>query len=285
MSKKNITLLIIDPQIDFCQPPGDPLSPLGAGIGGALYVGGAENDMARLATMMRAHGDKIDNLRVTLDSHQRVHVAHPICWQDRNGNHPAPFTFISLADIKSGVWRATNPALQKRFTRYLEQLEANKRYPLIIWNPHCLIGTLGTAVLPVIRDAIYDSFEGQHRLVDWVTKGSFFGSEHYGVVKADVPDPSVPETQVNTRLVQALQESDDVLVAGEALSHCVANSVRDIAELFGPQQVSKIVLLTDATSPVGNPPGTTLFTDMADAFVKEMTAKGMRTSTTTTFFN
>ena len=78
----NIQLLVIDPQKDFCDPTG------------ALYVKGAEKDMERLAAMVDKNGDKIDDIRVTLDSHQKIHIAHPICWQDAKGNHPAPFTII-----------------------------------------------------------------------------------------------------------------------------------------------------------------------------------------------
>ena len=44
-------------------------------------------------------------------------------------------------------------------------------------------------------------------------------------------------------------EADLIFVAGEAGSHCLANTVRDIANNFGDDTyVKKLVLLTDATS-------------------------------------
>ena len=61
--KRNTQLLIIDPQFDFCDPTG------------ALYVKGAEHDIARLATLINRAKDYIDDVRVTLDSHQPVHIA------------------------------------------------------------------------------------------------------------------------------------------------------------------------------------------------------------------
>lgn len=271
--KRNITLLIIDPQNDFCDPKG------------ALYVTGAENDMSRVAKMIRQHGDKITNLRVTLDSHHLAHIAHPIVWEDAQGNHPSPFTFIASQDMKDGKWRATNPAWQKRFLSYLETLEANGRYPFIVWNPHCLIGSWGHSVFPELRDAIREAYETQLRPVDWVTKGSNYFTEHYSVVKADVYDPNDPSTGVNKRFIQALQQADDILITGEALSHCVANSIRDVAAEFGDEHVKKFVLLTDASSSVGDQANSTMFKDMADGFVAELTAKGMRTATTDTFFS
>ena len=53
---KRVELLIIDPQIDFCDP-----------ARGALYVPGAEHDMRRLAQMVVRLKDKIDDIHVTLD--------------------------------------------------------------------------------------------------------------------------------------------------------------------------------------------------------------------------
>lgn len=270
--KRHITLVIIDPQNDFCNP------------NGALYVQGAEKDMSRLAAMIRLHGKELDALRVTLDSHHLAHIAHPIMHEDANGNHPAPFTFISAQDYRDGKWRASNPGFQKRIQGYLNALETSGRYPFIIWNPHCLIGSEGHAVVPELRQAIREGYENYLKPVDWVTKGSFFFAEHYSAVQAEVQDPNDPSTQLNTRFIQALQQSDDILISGEALSHCVANTVRDIAANFGPDQVKKFVLLTDASSPVGDLPGSTMFRDMADKFVQELTAMGMRTATTDTFF-
>ena len=93
-----------------------------------------------------------------------------------------------------------------------------------------------------------------------------------------MPDPNDPDTQVNTRLIQTLEEADMVAITGEALSHCVANTARDIAQCFSdPQYVEKLVLLTDASSNVAN------FEFLGDNFVKEMKLKGMKIDTTTNF--
>ena len=54
--------------------------------------------------------------------------------------------------------------------------------------------------------------------------------------------------------------------------------VRDIADSFADDRaISKIVLLEDATSPV---PG---FESFQDTFLAEMTARGMKRTTTTDF--
>jgi nicotinamidase-related amidase len=262
---KKIHLLIIDPQQDFCDPSG------------ALFVSGADEDMKRLANMVRRLKDKLEDIHVTLDSHRLVDVAHPIFWKDASGAHPAPFTIITAADVESGRWTTTQPSLYKRMVDYVKSLEANGRYPLCIWPPHCLIGSKGHNVVPELWDALQE-WEKDFAIVDYVTKGSNLFTEHYSAVQADVPDPSDPSTQINTALIQTLMQADYVLIAGEAGSHCVANTVRDIANNFGDDSfVQKLVLLTDAVSPVSG------FEGLQDDFIKEMTARGMQQSTTVDF--
>jgi nicotinamidase-related amidase len=51
-----IVLLLIDPQIDFHE-------------GGSLAVPGATADSERIAQMISEHGEEIDEIYVTLDSH------------------------------------------------------------------------------------------------------------------------------------------------------------------------------------------------------------------------
>ena len=70
--------------------------------------------------------------------------------------------------------------------------------------------------------------------------------------------------------------ADRVLVAGEARSHCVANTVRDLCDAAGdPTLPGRLVLLVDATSDV---PG---FAEYGETFVRELTARGMRSAVTT----
>ena len=132
-------------------------------------------------------------------------------------------------------------------------------------------------MLPVLFDAL-QGWERRYAVVDYVQKGSNIYTEHYSAIQADVPDPADPGTQVNTALVESLKQADILAVAGEAGSHCVANTVRDLADQFGDDALlSKIVLLRDAVSPVGG------FETLEDSFISVMTARGMRLSTTTEF--
>lgn len=265
---KRIELLIIDPQIDFCDPNK-----------GALYVPNAEHDMRRLANMIRRLKDKIDDIHVTLDSHHLIHIAHPIFWKDAQGNHPQPFTRITLSDVEDGKWTTTQPDLYKRALEYVRKLAQNGRYDLTVWPPHCLIGSPGHAVFPELFAALKE-WEQRFAYVDFVTKGSNILTEHYSAVQADVPDASDPTTQINTRLIQALEQADVVALAGEARTHCVANTVRDIVNnLRDKRHAKKFVLLTDASSDI---PG---FEEHAQSFLTEMAERGMQFLTTREFLH
>lgn len=261
-----VHLLVIDPQNDFCDIPG-----------AALPVPGANADMKRLANFIGRTGEKLYDIHVTLDSHNPVDIAHPSWWRNAAGENPAPFTAISEADVKNGIWAARNPLAQSYSNQYVEALEANGRYQLFIWPEHCLIGSWGHNVHSDVFQAL--SAWGRKKLetVDFVTKGSNPKTEHYSAVQAEVPDPADASTTLNSSLISTLQEADVVVIAGEALSHCVASTVRDIANNFGEENIKKLVLLTDCTSSV---PG---FEKLGEEFVREMTARGMRTALSTEY--
>jgi nicotinamidase-related amidase len=108
--------------------------------------------------------------------------------------------------------------------------------------------------------------------VDYHLKGHNPWTEHYSAVQADVPDPDDPSTQINVRLIQTLEKADVVALSGQALSHCVANTVRDIADHFGEESVRKLVLIEDTSSPV---PG---FEEVAYQFLTDMKQRGMKTA-------
>lgn len=261
----NVQLMIIDPQNDFCDR------------NGSLFVPGATEDVERLAQMTLRLKDKLDDIHITLDSHRKVDISHPMWWKDKAGKHPGAFTMISAADLESGVWDTYYPSFRERSILYLRELEKRGRYPHTIWPEHCLIGDAGHNVHPTLSAAVHE-WESRFAQADFVTKGSNPWTEHFSAVQAEVPDPRDPSTQINAALIRTLEKADVVLLAGQALSHCVANTVRDIVANFSdPSLVRKLVLLEDATSMVPDPPGTTLFTDLTASFMKDMKALGMRT--------
>jgi nicotinamidase/pyrazinamidase len=259
---KKTHLMLIDPQNDFCDK------------NGALFVPGADADMARLAPFIKKNQKRLTEIHCTIDSHQSVHIAHPIFWVNSKGERPKPFTLITDSDVRNGVWRAYNPRWQARAQQYVDTLAANKRYVLVIWPPHCLIGTWGHSIVPAVATELVNWEVDTFNKVNFVAKGSNLFTEHYSGVQADVPDDTDPSTKLNTGLIDALQDADEILITGEALSHCVANTITDIANNFGDDNIKKFVLLEDTCSNVPS------FEQLGRDFVINMTKKGMKVTTT-----
>lgn len=264
---KKVHLLLIDPQNDFMDQPK-----------AALAVPGAQQDMKNVAELITRMNNKLSDIHVTLDSHHVLDVAHPAMWRDANNNMPNPFTEITHADVKNGVWMPFHPALKDEMLAYTKELEVNNRYKLLIWPEHCLIGSWGNAIYePVIASLNIWARENK-QLINYVTKGSNPFTEHYSAVKAEVQKADDKTTQINWPLINVIKEADLILLAGEALSHCVASTVTDIADNFGEENISKLVLLTDCASSV------TGFETNGQEFIEKMVKRGMKTALSTDFF-
>ena len=227
--------LIIDAQFDFCHPDG------------SLFVPGADQDVLRMATLIRQHASRIDHIIVTLDTHHILDIAHPLFWQDTEGNHPAPFTAITGEDVEAGRWIPRFAPDKAR--QYIHDLEADGQFAHFIWPEHCLIGSRGAALHDTLIDALKDWSHQRNLDYKAVPKGLYPLSEHFGIFRAQVPDPAVPETQLNTALIDDLVHFDTIYLMGEAKSHCVANSLKQLLD-FAPELVTKLVVVTDCMSDV-----------------------------------
>lgn len=261
-------LLVIDPQADFCDGP----SP------GALAVPGADADMTRLAGLVDRLDGGLAGIDVTLDSHRVVDIAHPAWWTDADGRQPAPFTLISVADVEQGKWRARQPALPDHGLDYVRALERGGKYALVIWPPHCLVGTPGHAVHAGLFAALRRWEESHLIPVNFVFKGDNPLTEHYSALAAEIPDPADPATLPNRALLDRLADCDRLLIAGEASSHCVRATIADIAHHLGPTFLRRCVLVADCTSPVPVLPGGPDFPALAAAFIGAMADQGMATA-------
>lgn len=289
MSKIHLT--IVDGQWDFChegEPGYDPTHPDPNPFvdtvkrNGNLYVKGASNDMKRLAQVIDKCGKKIDDIKVTMDSHRTIHIAHSDFWRDDSGNMPQPYTVISKVDVvgKNPKWHPYNPADQKWCEEYVAKLEQKGRNALCIWPKHCLIGSHGWQVYPPLYDALKRYEEKEWATVTWLVKGDDSFTEWYSAVMADVQTAN-PRTSLNTDFVDSFKDVDLHLFGGEALSHCVKSTFDDIFRVLGDEAVKKFMLITDATSPVPVP----CFIKDAEDFVKKYTAIGMKTCTCADLIN
>lgn len=251
---KNIHLLVIDPQNDFCDLPSSywPVNPLHADqrIKPQLAVPGAHADMHRLAQFIRNGKHLISNITITLDSHHHVGIERPTMWVKPDGTSPEPFTQLKAEDVRSGRVFPKSSTDKKRVLNYLDKLEAAGRYTHMIWPIHCEIGTWGHNIHADVLAAcnVWEVYAGKP--TSKVIKGTNPYTEHYSALIAEVPDPDDPQTQLNSSLLASMQNSDVLLVAGEAGSHCVKSTLEHYLEYANEEYISRVVVLTDCMSPI-----------------------------------
>lgn len=254
-------LLLIDPQNDFCE------------TNGSLFVKGADRDMKNLTAFVRKNADKFENIFVTMDLHHPFSIFFPSFWIDAEGNHPKPGTIIKHADVLAKKWMVADKYKEKDAITYLVRLEENKKHELCIWPLHCLIGDPGSNIQFDLLPALYSWEIKNQRKIDFVRKGTSQLTEHYSAVGAEVPLTWDSSTEKNMHLIYSIDATDEIVVAGEALSHCVAETLRHIFESIFFRNIQKYVLLADCTSSV---PG---FERYGKEFIDESVQRGMRLST------
>lgn len=255
-------LLIIDPQNDFCDPKG------------SLFVPGAAEDMQRLAGFVRAARPRLSEVVVTLDSHPSVAIERPTFWVRGDGRPVSPFTQITHAQVAAGEYSPIDRSLRPRVLTYLQSLEAQGRYKLMVWPVHCVIGAWGHNIQGAVLEAVGEWESHVQRGAFKVLKGQNPLTEQYSAVRAEVPSADDPRTQTNHELIEKCRpKSGLLLVAGEAASHCVAATLEHLFEAFTAQELRRVVLLEDCMSPV------TGFESNARAFVDRAVARGARVLT------
>jgi nicotinamidase-related amidase len=241
-NKPKLIGLFIDCQKDFVE------------INGNLTVAGGKEDMQNIADFIEKNSRLLDDLILSMDSHQAVHIAHPIFWRDKKGNHPAPFTPITSESVRSGEFSASNPSFQKWAEQYVEALDTNGKYSLTIWNPHCIVGTDGWSFEDSVCQEIYNWEKSNFARATIIPKGNNHLTEHYSAFKADVELPGDPSTQANHVIIDALSDlngdKDQIIIGGEAFNFCVYNTLRDIMEYFGDEYAKKFVIFEDCTSSI-----------------------------------
>ncbi|MDC8757137.1 cysteine hydrolase [Janthinobacterium fluminis] len=250
--RRKLHLLVIDPQNDFCDLPAHylPAHPLGGNEAPALPVSGAHADMLRIADLIKRAGRGLSGISVTLDSHQRIDIAHPTFWFDAGGAALAPFTEIAAADVRAGRYLPRRRDALPRVLAYLDTLEASGRYRLMVWPVHCEIGAWGHNIHADVRAACNGWQDAGFGAVNMVNKGENPWTEHYSAVLAEVPDRDDPATQLNRGLIATLARNDRIYICGEAGSHCVKATTEHIVAHIGAANVEKLVLLTDCMSAV-----------------------------------
>jgi nicotinamidase-related amidase len=287
-----ISLIIVDAQNTFCIP------------GFELFVGGrtgkgAVEDSRRLCEFIYKNLRLITEIAPTMDTHQAMQIFHSIFFVDERGEHPAPYTLISVEDIEEGRWQFNTRIagsigydedyVKRHLLHYTKELRRSEKYDLTIWPYHAMLGGIGHALVSSVEEAVFFHTIARSSQPDIHVKGDHPLTEHYSVLGPEVstgPDgkPLMLRTEslfqkpaASESLYAKLTEFDAVIIAGQAKSHCVAWTIADLLQrvMAGEaSHVEKIYLLEDCTSPVVVP-GVIDYTDDADRAFAEFSEAGM----------
>jgi nicotinamidase-related amidase len=239
--EQDVRLMIIDMQVDFCHEQG------------SLYVPGAPADVRRTIEFIYRNAARITRITCSLDSHLPMQIFSPIWWTGRDGAHPAPFTIIAAGDVETGVW---HPRFEPEWSAtYLTRLEQRHQKQLCIWPYHVQTGSVGHALDPELWSAVLWHSLARRTQPHWLVKGAVPLTEHYSILGPEVPVPGTPGGETDRDFLEILARADAILIAGEAESHCVLETVEDLVEEFGdqPAMLRKVYFLRDCTSPVLHP--------------------------------
>lgn len=268
----------IDCQIGFSTP------------GASLFVPGAVEDMQRAIAWLYRNLDKITSLHLSLDTHRVFQVFHPGFWRDGDGNPPAPLTPIFHEEVRARKWTPADHRHYDACLEYTKKLEEGGRYVLTIWPYHTLLGGVSHAVVPSLMEAAIFHALVREAPTRFETKGLAELTEMYSVFSPEVTEVAGEQVGAfNGDLFDALMRHDRVYVFGEAKSHCVLSTLRDLMERIearDPRLAEKVFILEDAMSPVPAPPLDPLppgldFPRLADEGLSALAAKGMRIVRTT----
>jgi nicotinamidase-related amidase len=275
-------LLLIDVQNTFCIP------------GFELFVGGrsgfgAIEDNERLCLFIYHNLGSITEISATMDTHNPIQIFHAIYLVNEEGNHPTPMTLISADDVRSGKWKFNTTIAaclgiqpefgQRHLEHYVSTLEERCKYNLTIWPYHALLGGIGHALVSAVEEAIFFHSIARVSRADFLVKGDNSLTEHYSAVGPEVlTGPRGEEiAQKDTKFIEKLQKYNALVIAGQAKSHCVAWTIRDLlGDILEEDEslVKKVYLLEDCTSPVVVP-GIVDYTEEANAAFQRFQEAGM----------
>jgi len=279
---RRISLLLVDLQNSFCTP------------GFELFVGGrtgnaAVEDTRRLCEFIYRNLGAITRVFATFDSHRPLQIFHPSFWVDREDRHPAPFTLITEEDIERSRWVVTPgvpdalgivPEQLNLYVRhYVRTLAERGKYDLMIWPYHALLGSPGHSLVSSVHEAVFFHSIARHAQPRIHIKGDAPLTEHYSIFGPEVtvgPDGE-PIGAKNVDLIEELLDSEIVVIAGQAKSHCLAWTIDDLLtdiEIRNRRLAEKVYLLGDCTSPVVIPSSVD-YTEAADAAFRRFEAGGM----------
>jgi nicotinamidase-related amidase len=277
-----IVLVLVDVQNTFCIP------------GFELFVGGrsgtgAVDDNRRLCEFIYKNLNRLTRISATMDTHFAMQIFHPILLVDEMGQHPEPYTMVSFEDVHEGRWKFNQAVAemlgiepeygQRHLLHYTRELKSRQKFDLTIWPYHAMLGSVGHAWVASVEEAVFFHTVARYSQPEIEIKGKNPLTEHYSALGPEVlegPDGKKLSAK-NDQIIQLVEQSQAVIIAGQAKSHCVAWTVADLLEGIKRRDeklAGKVYLLEDCSSPVVVP-GAVDYTEAAEAEYQRFSKAGM----------
>lgn len=281
-SSPRIAIFLVDVQNTFCIPDHE------------LFVGGrtgrgAVEDNRRLCEFIYRNLAGVSKIAMTLDTHLTHQIFFSSFLIGEDGGVPPPYTLVSKEDVQKGRWQF-NPDIapslgltpeqgQKHLEYYVAELAKSGRFELTVWPYHGMLGGVGHALVSSVEEAVFFHSIARSCPPDHIIKGSNPLTEHYSTIGPEVARDAEGQSLASRdrKLISLVQHYDAVIITGQAKSHCVAFTIRDLlTELseLDHKLVQKVFLLEDCTSPVVIP-GVVDYTQSADEAFKSYQEAGM----------
>jgi len=210
--------------------------------------------MERTAHLIDSYDKDLWTIQLVLQQRRINHISHGIWFQDEGGNPPPTWTqmwadadgrFVGIhKSFKRGKKRfgIRYPIFADRIRKYMAELEQHHNRRQVIQPIHCLIGSWGANITPLVQRSLlrWESVHGT--MVDITHRGENVFTDHTSAFVADVPDHLDCSTHFNFRLATILSDIDEIWVAGIGWQGAIEKSLND---LRGSGVVSKITLLDD----------------------------------------
>jgi nicotinamidase-related amidase len=297
---KNANLLIIDPQVDFHE--GGKLGVSGANADSekiSKFVEKHVKELSKIYVSLDTHTENHIGHSGYWESVDESRSKPPE-WTN--------FSFIDgkimgkrKDDFKYTEYTPKKEELQEWTEKYVRTIEGYGKGVALIWPNHCLEGDKGHAVAPQLKQILEKDYVKNK--VEYHIKGQNEATEMYSIFQAEIPvkedinndnktiyyngmytdlksnsqietntdkeDGAYLNTKFNGELYTKLTgQGAKIIICGEALSHCVNWSLRDLVNKLisdkNPNYVQKdkygeydkllksysVILLLNASSPV-----------------------------------
>lgn len=185
------TLIIIDPQNDFCD------------YEGSLHVMGALDAIQNIIKYIEERNP--GQIIVTLDTHNPLHMGLPGSWD---------VSFDKLPAINPDPIHSKHGLPVQEYARKLRTMGL----PFIVWPDHCIKGTWGHSIPLNLSKVLTEWSIKNMKDIQWIEKGQGNFTEMYSAFS------ELGSTEVKVPKIIG----DKVTMCGVALDYCVKYSYLDL---------------------------------------------------------